>query len=310
MLPLNSPTVLFIAIASVALISALAFRFDWRVRAALILASLAPPLVFLWLYPMTGDHAGLGYLIVILYYIAAFALGAGWGSVMRLVQASQLTSVAVPVIVAASFVGHALWAQYVLNSCVENDLSVLIAEEVLQLPPELRPSLESGSAVDFFGRLDRKSDFSKICKLSRNGKRAIEMDVVWITPASNHATLTSLCKSDDKPEWCSHYSSYPYRHIGKVLFASEDTPGFSKPYWKEGGSLKKERTGDLNKGSVCLLPDDGVRTQCWVWQPFGKGARLTVSTNNLDPIFVDMPVDEARNMVLQALNTTLSIVQP
>ncbi len=310
MLPLNSPTVLFFALAGVALISALAFRFDWRVRAALILASLALPIGFLRLYPMTGEYAGLGYLIVILYHIAAFALGAGWGSVMRLVQASLLTSVAVPVIIAASFMGHGLWAQYVPNSCIENDLSVLIAEEILQLPPELRPRLESGSTVSFFGWLDGKSDFSKLCKLSRNGKRAIEMDVIRITPASNHTALTSLCKSDDKPEWCSHYSSNPYRHIGKVLFASKDTLGFPKPYWKEGGSLKKERTGDLNKGSVCLLPDEGVRTQCWVWQPFGKGARLTVSTNNLDPVFVDMPVDEARSMALQTLKTTLSIVQP
>ena len=310
MLPLNSPTVLFIALASVALISALAFRFDWRVRAALILTSVAPPIAFLWFYPMTGEYAGLGYLIVILYYIAAFVLGAGWGSVMRLVQASQLTSVAVPVVLTASFIGHALWAQYVPNRCRENDLKVRIAEEILQLPPELRPRLERGSTVNLFGRLDNKSGFSKICKLSQNGKRTIDIDVVWITPASNHAALTSLCKSDDKAEWCNHYSSNPYRHMGKVLFASEDTLGFSKPYWKEGGSLKKERKGDLNKGSVCLLPDEGVRTQCWVWQPFGKGARLTVSTNSLDPVFIDMPVGEARSMALQTLETTLSIVQP
>lgn len=310
MFPLNSPTVLYIALAGVALLSALAFQFGWRVRAPLILATLALPAGFLWLYPMTGEYAGLGYLIIILYYFAMFAVGAGWASIMRLAKVSQSVSVSVPVIVAASYIGYALWIQYVPSSCLESALHVRIAKESLHLNPNLRPRLERGDAANHFGRLDRKSGFSKICKLSQNGTRAIDMDVVWITPATNHAALTSLCESQNDPEWCGSYSSYPYRHIGKVLIATEDVLGFPKPYWNEGGSLKKERQGDLNQGSVCLLPDEGSKTQCWVWQPFGEGSRLTVSTNNLDPIFVEMPVDEARDMALQTLKTTLSIVQP
>ncbi|WP_419738941.1 hypothetical protein [Ruegeria sp.] len=310
MFPLNSPTVFSIALAGVALISAIAFRFDWRVRAPLMLASIALPTGLLVYHPMVGQYAGQGYLIVILSCLAMFALGAGWGSVMRLVQVSPFISVSAPVIVTCAYTGHALWLQYVPKDCLKEDLHVRIAGEVVVLPPELKPRLEIGNSATHFGRMDRKSGFSKICRLSQNGTRAIDMDVVWITPASNHAALTSLCEGNDEPEWCGRYSSYPYRHVGKVLFATEDELGFPKPYWKEGGSLKKERQGDLKKGSICLLSDEGTKTQCWTWQPFGEGSRLTVSANNLDPIFVDMPVDEARNMALQALNTTLSIVQP
>ncbi len=310
MFPLNSPTVFSLVLAGVALFWALAFRFGWRVRALLILATLALPTGFLWLYPMTGQYAGLGYLIIILSYLAMFALGAGWGSVMRLAQVSQPISVLVPIVVAASYIGFALWNQYVPSSCGGKDLDVRIAGETLSLPPELQPRLEFGEAANHFGRMDRKSDFSKICRLSQNGTRAIDMDVVWITPSSNHAALTSVCDSNDKPDWCGSYSPNPYRHIGKVIIATNDELGIPRYYWKEGGSIKKERQGDLNQGSVCLLSDEGSKTQCWVWQPFGKGSWLTVSTSNLDPVFVDMPAEEARDMAFQTLETVLSIIQP
>ncbi len=102
----------------------------------------------------------------------------------------------------------------------------------------------------------------------------------------------------------------PYRHIGKILIAPESEPSFPMPYWREGGALEKERTGDLVEGSVCLLPDkDDPVTQCWMWQPFGSGYRISVSTNNLDPEFTAMPIEDARDMILKVRDMTLEIIK-
>lgn len=310
MLPLNDPTIFSLVLAGVALLSAVAFRFGWKVRAPLLLMALALPAVFLWSISPTGDHAGLGYVITIVPSIALLIVGAGWGSVMRLARVSLSISILIPVIVTSAYAGRALWNQYVPNACLGKPLQVRVAGETLSLPPELRPRLEKGRNISFFGRLDRKSGYSRICRVSRNGAQEIDMDVVWINPRSNYPRLTSACEADEAPDWCGVYSPYPYRHIGKVIIAPDTELDFPSAYWREGGSLRKVRQGDLTEGSVCLLFEDGGATQCWVWQPFGSGSRLTVSTSNLDPTFDAMSVEQAREMARQALETTLSIITP
>jgi hypothetical protein len=239
MFPLNDPTIFSLVLAGVALLSAVAFRFGWKVRAPLLLMALALPAGFLWSISPTGEYAGLGYVLTIVPSIVLLLVGASWGSLMRLVQVRQSVSVLVPVVIAGAYSGYVLWLQYVPRTCLETPLQVRAADEALNLPPELRPRLERGEDVNFFGRLDRKSDFSRVCRISRNGTQAIDMDVVWITPASNYLRLISACEADDAPNWCSEFSPSPYRHIGKVLIAPDTETGFPMPYWREGGSLKK-----------------------------------------------------------------------
>lgn len=96
--------------------------------------------------------------------------------------------------------------------------------------------------------------------------------------------------------------------MGTILIALDTDPAIPSPYWKEGGTPKRDRQGDLTQGSVCLTPDAERKTECSVWRPFGEGARLTIRTNNQDPIFVDMPVDEAREMIRRARDITLAII--
>jgi len=121
--------------------------------------------------------------------------------------------------------------------------------------------------------------------------------------------MASTCKGDAPPSWCSVYSPEPYKYIGKIFISSASNLAFPKPCWGKG-SLRKERQGDLTEGSVRLLPDDDSVTQCWGWRPFGDEFRLTISTNNLDPIFDGMPAEEAREMLRQARDTTLAIIAP
>lgn len=310
MFPLNDPTIFSLVLAGVPLLSAWAFRFGWKVRIPLLIAALALPAGYLWSISPKGQYAGLGYILTIVPSLALLILGAGWGSVMRLARVSLTISILIPVILAGAFAGHVLWRQNVPSACLGKSLQVRVADETLTLPPELHPRLEKGRSISFFGSLDRKSGYARMCRASKNGAQEIDMDVVWITPISNYQRLTSVCEAVDVPDWCDGYSPYPYRHIGKVLIAPDTDPSFPMPYWREGGSLRKERQGDLTEGSVCLLSEDGSATQCWVWQPFGNGSRLTVSTSNLDPAFVGMPVQQARDMTRQALGIVLSIITP
>lgn len=309
MFPLNPPTVLQLVLIGVVLSSALAFRFGWRWRIPLLVLAIALPTGLLWFDPPTGEYAGLGYLLTGGLSIIMLALGTGWGGVMRLVGIAPLKSVAVFSAAAAAAVSFTLWHQYVPNACLDASLQVRIAGRTLHLPPELQPRLENGNNIGHFGRIDSKSNFARFCRMSRNGERVIDMDTVWITPASNHKSMSPACSVDEPPGWCSSYSAEPYRHIGKVLIAPETDPALPFSYWREGGSLKKDREGDLSQGSVCLLPNNDIRTQCWTWQPFGEGSRLMISTNNLDRAFDDMPIELAREVIRQARDVVLNIVE-
>lgn len=308
LLPLSSTTVFHLALIGVALSGALTVQFGWRWRTVLLFLAVALPVGFLWSEAPTGQYAGLAYVIILGTSMIALVLGLTIGCVLRFAACGVLVSIAAILFVAASATAFELYRQYVPNACLESPLQVRIAGKILRVPPELRPRLENGNDIDHFGRIDRKLDFARLCRMSENGTHAIDMDTVWLTPAANHSAMSSACNANEPPNWCDSYSPEPYRRIGKILFAPEATPGFPLPYWKEGGSLKKNRQGDLNFGSVCLLPDADTRTQCWIWQPFGDGSRLIVSTNNLDPAFDEMPIEVAREMITQAREVTLSIV--
>lgn len=310
MFPLNPSTVFQLVLVGVALSSALALRFGWRWRILFLGAAIALPTGFLWSDPPTGQYAGLAYLFVIGPSIAMLLLGVVLGIGMRSGGVRPLTSIAVLLSLSIATTGAALWHQYVPSACLKTPLPVRIGGQILHIPAELQPRLESGSSINFFGRSDRKSHSARLCRLSRVGARVIEMDTVWITPAANHQMMTAACEDTPTPAWCGGYSSTPYRHISKVLIAPDSSHAFPLSYWEEGGSLKRDRMGDLTQGSVCLLPDAGVRTQCWIWQPFGDSSRLTVRTNNLDAEFNDMPIEDAREMLRLAREMTLAIVKP
>ncbi|MEM8717278.1 MAG: hypothetical protein AAGE92_16145 [Cyanobacteria bacterium P01_G01_bin.4] len=302
MFPIHSPSVFFLVLSGVALLSALAFSFGWKARIPFLILVYALLNWFWSTLPTSGDHIGLKYVFFFLPAAAAFFAGAVWGVVMK----NELfwVSVLIPVIVAGVYAGNILWRQYIPEACLGESLKVHVAKEALSLPPEMQPSFEDDGTYHFFGRMERKTSYAQLCRMSRNGTRAIDMDVVRITPAANYSRVTTTCDADNAPEWCRDYSAFPYRHMGEVLISPR--PGLPEYYWD--GSIENERFGNLTEGSICLLPEDGRKTQCWVWQPFGEGLRLTVSTNNLDEIFNAMPVQRARAMTIDALETTLSII--
>ncbi len=312
MLPITPPTVFYLVLIGVALFSALAvapqLRSQWRISWSLLATSL--PAGLLLFDPPTGQYAGLGYLFVIVPSLVAALIGAICGGIMRFVTSEPSRSAAVLGISASVLAGAVLWGQYVPSSCQERGLEVRIAGTTLRVPPEMQPRVENGDKISFFGWIDRKYSYARLCRMSQNGTRALDMDTVWITPATSHDEMTAACERDEPPAWCNGYLSEPYRRMVKVIIEPFSTPIEPTPYWPDGGSLKTDRQGDLTQGSICLLPNDDIVTQCWTWAPFGDGSRLTVSTNNGDKIFAGMPVEQAREMVTKARDITLAIIGP
>ena len=270
---------------------------------------VALPAAFLWSEAPTGQYAGLAYVITFGGAAIALVIGVVFGGALRFAAIGTVFTFAVIFFVAASAAGLQLYRQHVPEACLGSPIDVRIAGRNLRIPSQMRPRLENGDDIGHFGRLDRKPDFARFCRMGKNGTRPIDMDTVWLTPATNHSAMTAACDGNAPPNWCSSYSAEPYRFIGKILIAPDVEPGFPLPYWREGGSLEKDRQGDLDRGSICLIATDSSPTECWAWQPFGDGSRLTVRTNNLDRIFDGMSIEEAREMIRQARKVALSIVE-
>lgn len=300
MFPIDEPTLHILLLIGIFLSSALAMCFSWNWRVLLLFVAVCPPVALLWPDPPTGQYAGLKYILVIGASSAAMVIGVVVGSLLRRFAIAHWVLGAIAA-VAAIFV---LWHQYVPNACLGSPLPVRIAGVDLFIPPEMRARLEAGESVSTFGAMDRKSDYARLCRESRNGARAIEVDTIWLWPASTHAAMTTACSGSAPPAWCRSYSPDPYRHIGRVLIAPASHLGFPRDYWNSGSS-KYDKQGDLAEGSICLMSSV---TQCWIWGPFGDDSRLIVSTSNLDKIFANMSVEEARDMIVKTREMTVSII--
>jgi hypothetical protein len=302
MFPINPLTFFYLSLIGIFLSSTLAMGFSRRWRIPLLLVAISLPAALLWPNPPTGEYAGLAYILVIGPSIITMVFGIICGSNLRRLHIAPWT-VGVIASAAAAFV---LWHQYVPNACLGAPLQVRIAGSILFVPSEMQPRVEDGDSVNFFGRTDRKSSYARLCRIGHNGTRPIEVDTVWITPASNHTEMTATCNGSGSPVWCKAYSPDPYRRIGKVLIAPASQSGFPRSYW-DSGSSRYNKQGDLTEGSICLMSNV---TQCWTWRPFGHDSRLIVSTNNLDETFTNMPVEEARDMIVKTRDMTLAIISP
>ena len=300
MSPINPLTLFYLSLIGTFLSSALAMRFSWKLRIPLLLIAIGLPAALLWSDPPTGQYAGVAHVLVIVSSAIALVLGVPCSIISRRLGIAPWMLGATGG-AAAAFV---LWLQYIPNGCLGVSLPVRVAGSHLLIPPEMRPRVENGFIVSFFGSTDHKFSYARLCRKSWNGIRPVKIDTVWLTPAANHKAMTATCEGAEPPAWCKAYSSDPYRHIDKILIAPASELGFPRPYWNQGTS-KYDQQGDLTEGSICLMSSV---TQCWIWRPFGRDSRLIVSTNNLDKTFTDIPVVEARDMIVKSRDMTLAII--
>jgi hypothetical protein len=307
MFPINHPTPFFITLTGVLLASALAGRLNWTWRIPLLAIALGLPALLLWFDPPTGEYAGLAYLIVIVPSAVLLLAGAGCGYAARQDHVAALKFVVVTVAGAGAFAGFLLWKQYVPPSCLQAPLQVRVADTVLTIPSELRPGIRYGSRFDSFGWPDDKSSTARLCRKGDNGMRVFEAETVSIATAANYDEITAACSRAEPPAWCDVYSPDAYRHVVEIRIAPESDQGFPHPYW-DGNYPNKDRQGDLTEGSVCLVPGDGIETQCLSWMPFGNGYRLTVGTYSADKTFTDMPAEEARDIMIKASEMMLRMI--
>jgi hypothetical protein len=313
MFPINSGTLTMLVPIAIALLAGLALQLGWRRRLALLLIPATLPTLYYWSTEPIGKFVDLVYMIIAGVSFLALVTGFGLGWLLRSSPLNARQSMAALVGIAAIPSTYFLLEQYVPASCLNQPLQVSIAGEVLHIPHEIQAGLggsdvTTNTAQISFGRRQQKRSFARICRLSGNGSRTIEVDVVRLSPVTSHLGMASVCDGPEPPNWCSGYSPEPYRYIGQIAIAPESEPFGGLYLWENGRPDRVARSGNLTIGSVCQLPIEGSRTQCFSWQPFGNGSRLTVSTNNLDPTFDGMAAQDALEMTEQTRDTILSIV--
>ncbi len=279
----------------------------WRLP--LIVLAAALPVGLLWSDPPTGQYAGLGIVLVLAISLAVSIAAAMLASIPKYLGVPPMLLAGLFVATAGGLSSVALWKQYIPADCIGKSIQVRVAGEILDLPPEMEPLLAKETMAKFFGRAEKKADHALFCRMSQNGTRPVDVNVVSITPSSNEEAMTSACATNDAPTWCEMYAVEPYRHISNVLIAPATRYPVPESYWRGGGSLDIVRHGTLEQGWLCLIETNGRKTDCREWRPFGSGSLLTVSTGNSDPILNDMPVEEALEMVRKARNTFLAMVQ-
>ena len=306
MLPINPGSVQILLCLALALAGLLMTLVGWRARLLLVLPVIALPVFALWRLPPGGQYTSLAIMVIIGGAASAVIIGAALGMMLRATGLGRRWALRFGLMIAAGLAGVELYRQYVPPACRETLLAVKTAGQTLHIPPEMAPRLERQGKIRRFGSLERKGDFAALCRASRNGTRAVEQDRVWVSPAASATRLDTACSTSAPPAWCRAYRPGPYRHMKRVLVANDSAPAFPPAYWAPGGSPDIVRQGDLTGGSLCLRSRE---TSCYVWVPFGKGARATVSTDNLNPVFRDMPVDQARQMAAEALASTLRMLQ-
>lgn len=305
MFPIDWLAYAYLSLIGIFLSSSLALYLGWRWGVPLLLVAIGIPAAWLWPDRPTGQYAMLGYIVVIGPAVIAMILGGACGVAARVTPITPSKFVPALGVVAGASAAFVLWYQYVPTDCLGTSLQVRIGGSVLHIPPEMQPSIERGSSAAFFGRTEHKFGYARLCRKGRNGTRAIDIDTVSITPATNHDEMTAACIGLGQPSWCKAYSADPYRYISDIRIAPATELGFPRPYWNETTSMEKERQGDLREGSVCL---ESIVTQCWAWQPFGQDSRLIVETSNLQRIFSNMPFADAREMTVKARDMTLAII--
>lgn len=298
--PINLTTWIFLSVIGTFFAAALALRLGWMWRVPLLFVAISFPALLLWAYVQAGNGPGLVHTLVVGSAILAIGLGSACGAVFRRLDVPTYV-LGIGAVAAAAFV---VWDQYIPDACLGKPLRVRVAGSLLVIPIEMRPRVANGNSSQIYGLIDRKSQYARLCRKGRNGIRRVDVDTVSISPASSYKAMTARCDGDHPPAWCKAYSPTAYRHIDQVLIAPASRLGFPRPYWGSEAS-KYDRQGDLVEGSICLKSNV---TQCWIWVPYGDGSRLIVSTNNLDKTFIDMPVEEARELILKARDTTLGII--
>lgn len=318
MFPLTEPTLFQLAFIGVAVSGALAVQFGWQRCRFLILLAAVPPSAVVLSDPPSGQLAELVYFFAVVWFVVALAIGATIGGALRFAGIGRLRSVGAIVVIAAGAAAFHLHQQFIPSACLGSPFQVEIAGETLGIPPEMTPRLKAGDDIYRFGRMDRKLEYAQFCRMSQNGTRSVDVDTVWLTPASNHRTMSVACNADDAPTWCSTYDPEPYRYTLMIRIEPDAEPGVHLLHWTEGGLPERHREGDVIEGSVCLLSENGFAAQCYAWQPFGDRARLTVTSHhfggalgqNHGPSFEELTSDEVQEIMRQARDVALSIIDP
>ena len=306
MLPFDQKTEFHLLLVLIALGAAFLVQTGWRPRLLLLGAMSGLLVLFFQAHPMQGQYAGLGYMIVLGGSAVAMVVGLCWGWLVHFIRAPAKVHWRWRIAPMVALAGFTVWNQWVSASCVE--ITARIGERNLSLPREMQPRLERGRDIGRFGKLDRKADFARYCRRAKNGARVIDLDVVWLTPASNFEGMSARCAEVDAPDWCTGFAPLPYRHAHQILIQRDPERAVPMSWWNSA-SPRAVQQGNLSRGSLCLLPHQpGAMTECWVWRTFGEGFTISARSWGFDEVFRDLDVATARALLQQSIDTALAVM--
>jgi hypothetical protein len=309
MFPLGEPTTFPLILLAIALFSALAFAIFKPQRLMFLSVALVIPVVWMWLTPPVGNHAGLVFLVTIISSITALLVGAVIGIAVYSTGIPSLKSTPILIFIAGSIAGYTLWIQFVPHACFEKPLQVRIAGKTLSIPAEMQTYFTKDGYKFHFGRAENKTQSAQICKMTQNGTQAIDIDALWIEPAKSYKTMSHACNDETNPVWCKNYHPKPYRYLDKISIKPIVNSARELSRWTKDKTPTTDPQGDSNTGSFCYILSQGKRTECRAWQPFGEGFRLMLETNHLDPVFMDATLKTTRKIMHQAGEMTLTILE-
>ncbi|MCO4824658.1 MAG: hypothetical protein KC451_07380 [Amylibacter sp.] len=309
MFPLGEPTILPLMLLATALFSALVFAISKPQRLACLFAALAIPMVWIWLVPPVGNHAGLVFLVTIGLSITALLVGAAVGIMVYSTGISSRKSVAILIFIAGSVAGYTLWIQFIPTACLEKPLQVRIAGKTLSIPAAMQTYFTIGEKKLHFGNVEKKTQSAQICKMSQNGTQAIDIDTLWIEPSKTYKIMSRACNVETIPVWCKNYRQKPYSSLKKISIKPIVNSAHELSRWTKNKTPTTDPQGDANRGSFCYVPSPGRSPECREWQPFGEDFRLMLEIQHLDPMLMGATMETTREIMHEAGNMTLTILE-
>ena len=269
-------------------LSAVAFAFAAMspLRRGLLIALFAPlpPILFIMSQfrgepSLSDQYAWVAIIAGGIMMLAAFVTGGCLGIVGRFL--GKRRGVWLVVALAVGGVAFELGRQYVPASCLERALPLIVMGQRVDVPPILRPRIEWGDEGAFFNRVDRKHGTARVCRMTRNATRPVEVDVVWFVPSGRHEAIADFCAANPDERLCGHFDAEAWSGVNEAKIEPTSFRNGHYDVWADNSDEQRWLSGDREEGALCLIgPDTTDMTQCFLWQPFGRDGRLTVHSQN------------------------------
>jgi hypothetical protein len=246
-----------------------------------------------------GGYEGLGDIVRVLFFAGVVGIAAFFTCVAHLVASkapkSSMTrfgAVLLVIVPAFLIVGSALLRQYVPDApCSTVGIPVEIGHSRLHIPVEFAPRIEQKTpssekrAILLYKQSSLyKEDVHRLCRLTRNGRRPIRVEVVWLTPVSIQKTLDRACTIDGPDrQFCRDLASAHYGDMNEIRLTTSFHVhwGYLRRRFVPRKNSRVQTGGDRKEGFVCWTgATSSDKNHCNSWRPLDDETMILVKTGD------------------------------